>query len=137
MFLFWVPQIRFLLQKRCSTLAWHGLLLCKIPAWAWRAFSFISRSNFDLKFLSSEQSVFVFLVILSSGVHYVVQRINYRRDLARIERFVSEARSAAWGPRMVPLEGKRKVRTLFIDRILENADCDWVRFGLTWEDDLT
>lgn len=47
--------------------------------------------------------------MLTSGVHYAIQRINYRNDLTRIEKFVSEARSSAWGPRMVPLEGKRKV----------------------------
>lgn len=35
--------------------------------------------------------------------------MNFKRDLERIERFRGEARSAAWGPKLVPLEGKRKV----------------------------
>ncbi|THH08656.1 hypothetical protein EW145_g2574 [Phellinidium pouzarii] len=55
-------------------------------------------------------SVLVFLIALSSGVHYVIQRINYKNDLARIDRFVSDARLAAWGAKMIPLEGRRKVR---------------------------
>ncbi|KAI5124917.1 hypothetical protein M0805_007345 [Coniferiporia weirii] len=55
-------------------------------------------------------SVLVFLIALSTGVHYVIQGMNYKSDLARINRFVSEARLAAWGAKMVPLEGKRKVR---------------------------
>lgn len=52
----------------------------------------------------------VFLVVLTSGLHYLVQRLNYKKDLARIERFVSDARSAAWGPKMIPVEGRRKVK---------------------------
>ncbi|EJD01100.1 DnaJ-domain-containing protein [Fomitiporia mediterranea MF3/22] len=55
-------------------------------------------------------SVVIFLVVLSSGLQYVIQRINYKNDLARIDRFVTEARLAAWGSRMVPMEGRRKVR---------------------------
>ena len=73
-------------------------------------------------------------MILSSGVHYTIQRINYRNDLARIDRFVSEARSAAWGPRMVPLEGKRKVRPhlnlMANPRELIGAGCDQVRVNM-------
>lgn len=56
------------------------------------------------------QSVFVFLTIFTSGLQYLIQRINYKRDLERIERFVGEARAAAWGPKMIPIEGKRKVQ---------------------------
>ena len=51
----------------------------------------------------------VFLVVLTSGLHYLVQRLNYQKDLARVERFVRDARSAAWGPKMIPVEGRRKV----------------------------
>jgi len=54
--------------------------------------------------------VFVFLIILTSGLQYLVQRINYKRDLERIERIVSKAKAAAWGPKMIPINGKRKVR---------------------------
>jgi len=54
--------------------------------------------------------VLVFLIILTSGLQYLVQRINYKRDLERIERIVSKAKTAAWGPKMIPINGKRKVR---------------------------
>jgi hypothetical protein len=36
--------------------------------------------------------------------------MNYKRDLERVERFVREARASAWGPKMIPTEGKKKVR---------------------------
>jgi DnaJ homolog subfamily C member 1 len=39
----------------------------------------------------------------------LVQRMNYTRDLQRIEKIRGEARSAAWGPKLVPSEGQRKV----------------------------
>ncbi|KAJ7781150.1 DnaJ domain-containing protein [Mycena metata] len=55
-------------------------------------------------------SVFVFLVLVTSGFHYVVQHINYRSDLQRIHRFVKEAQLAAWGPKLIPVEGQRKVK---------------------------
>ncbi|KIM46104.1 hypothetical protein M413DRAFT_441171 [Hebeloma cylindrosporum] len=55
-------------------------------------------------------SVFVFLTMLTSGLQYVIQRINYKRDLERIELIVSKAKSAAWGPKLVPVSGRRKVR---------------------------
>ncbi|KAH7887670.1 DnaJ-domain-containing protein [Phlebopus sp. FC_14] len=55
-------------------------------------------------------TVLVFLTILTTGLQYVVQTINYRRDLARIGRTMHDARLAAWGPKMTPLEGKRKVK---------------------------
>lgn len=47
--------------------------------------------------------------MLTSGLQYVIQRINYKRDLERIELIVSKAKSAAWGPKLVPLSGRRKV----------------------------
>jgi DnaJ family protein C protein 1 len=56
------------------------------------------------------QTVVMFLVLLTSGLHYLVQRITYKTDLARVERFIHDARAAAWGPRMVPVDGRRKVR---------------------------
>lgn len=55
------------------------------------------------------QSVLAFLTILTSGLQFLVQNMNYKRDLQRIEKFRGEARSAAWGPKLVPLGGKRKV----------------------------
>ncbi|KAI0268247.1 DnaJ-domain-containing protein [Gloeopeniophorella convolvens] len=55
-------------------------------------------------------TVLVFLTILTSGLHYVVQRMNYKRDLARIEHILEQARSTAWGPKMIPLGNRRKVK---------------------------
>ena len=54
----------------------------------------------------------MFLIILTSGLQYLVQRINYKRDLQRIERIVGKAKAAAWGPKMIPTNGRRKVRSL-------------------------
>jgi len=54
--------------------------------------------------------VLVFLVILTSGLQYVVQKMNYARDLEKVRQTIRNARLAAWGPKMVPLEGRRKVK---------------------------
>ncbi|KAI0921080.1 hypothetical protein AcW1_004826 [Taiwanofungus camphoratus] len=52
-----------------------------------------------------------FLTTVSSCVQYLVQRMNYQRDLKRIEWIISQAKSAAWGSKMIPAtEGQRKVR---------------------------
>ena len=66
---------------------------------------------------SVRQSAVIFLILVTTGLHYLVQRINYRSDLARIERVVREARLAAWGPKLVPLEGQRKVRHPFTAKV--------------------
>ncbi|KAG6866443.1 hypothetical protein C0991_003961 [Blastosporella zonata] len=55
-------------------------------------------------------SVLGFLVILTSGLQLLVQRLNYKKDLERIQRFVQQAKAAAWGPKAIPLEGQRKVK---------------------------
>ncbi|KAJ7590901.1 DnaJ domain-containing protein [Mycena floridula] len=55
-------------------------------------------------------SVFVFLAILTCGMQYIVQGLNYKRDLQKVERIIAEAKLAAWGTKMVPIEGARKVR---------------------------
>lgn len=52
----------------------------------------------------------VFLAVITAGMQHVVHRMNYTRDLARIERFQNEARRQAWGPKMIKIEGRRKVR---------------------------
>ncbi|KAF6762257.1 DnaJ domain-containing protein [Ephemerocybe angulata] len=54
--------------------------------------------------------VFSFLIIVTSGLQYMVQGFNYKKDLARIEQITGKAKAAAWGPKMVPIAGKRKVR---------------------------
>ncbi|KAI0832395.1 DnaJ-domain-containing protein [Trametes gibbosa] len=55
-------------------------------------------------------TVLTFLVILTSGLQYLVQKMNYNRDLKRVEQIRDQARAAAWGAKMTPLEGQRKVR---------------------------
>ncbi|KAH7921821.1 DnaJ-domain-containing protein [Leucogyrophana mollusca] len=55
-------------------------------------------------------TVLVFLTILTSSLQYLVQRLNYTRDLARIEQTIRDARLAAWGQKMEPLQGRRKVK---------------------------
>ncbi|KAF8812521.1 DnaJ-domain-containing protein [Phlegmacium glaucopus] len=75
-------------------------------------------------------SVFVFLTILTSGLQYLVQRINYKRDLERIERIVGKAKAAAWGPKMVPINGKRKVRV----NLGDSRDGDGEYTGTKWLD---
>ncbi len=52
----------------------------------------------------------VFLTILTSGLQYLVQKLNYKRDLGRIEKIQRDARLAAWGAKLVPIDGQRKVR---------------------------
>ncbi|THH32944.1 hypothetical protein EUX98_g1297 [Antrodiella citrinella] len=54
--------------------------------------------------------VFMFLVLITSGMQYLVQRLNYRRDLERVEWIIQQAKSAAWGSKMIPGEGQRKVK---------------------------
>ncbi|CAK5275597.1 unnamed protein product [Mycena citricolor] len=55
-------------------------------------------------------SVFIFLVFVTSTFHYMAQRVNYKNDLERIDRIVKEAQLAAWGPKLVPIDGQRKVK---------------------------
>lgn len=93
----------------------YWVLLFTISTWSWR--ELIPSFWYPLAFLRKDytlffQFVFVFLIILTSGLQYLVQRINYKRDLKRIERIVSKAKAAAWGPKMIPINGKRKVRSI-------------------------
>jgi hypothetical protein len=55
------------------------------------------------------QTVLVFLTALSTGLHYIIQHMNYKRDLARVEYIISQAKQAAWGPKMLPVGSRRKV----------------------------
>lgn len=55
-------------------------------------------------------SVLTFLIFLTSGLQYLVQKINYTRDLVRIGQIVTSARTAAWGPKLIPINGTRKVK---------------------------
>ncbi|KAG0709715.1 DnaJ-domain-containing protein [Suillus ampliporus] len=55
-------------------------------------------------------TVLIFLTVLTSGLQYLVQTLNYKRDLRRVEQTIRDARLAAWGQKMEPLQGKRKVK---------------------------
>jgi hypothetical protein len=55
--------------------------------------------------------VLVFLTLLTSVLQYTVQRMTYQNDLRRIETIIGNAKLAAWGPKMIPVDGKRKVCT--------------------------
>ncbi|KAI0796690.1 DnaJ-domain-containing protein [Abortiporus biennis] len=55
-------------------------------------------------------TVLIFLTILSSGLQYLVQKLNYKRDLNRIEEIIAQAKSAAWGSSITPPKGQRKVK---------------------------
>ena len=46
--------------------------------------------------------------MLTSGLQYLVQKMNYNRDLKRVHEIRDQARAAAWGQKMTPLEGQRK-----------------------------
>lgn len=65
------------------------------------------------------QTVMVFLVMITSGVQYLVLKMNYNRDLRRIEEIVGKARTAAWGAKLSPVEGQRKVNCFGALRLTE------------------
>ncbi|BEJ11901.1 hypothetical protein CspHIS471_0203610 [Cutaneotrichosporon sp. HIS471] len=54
--------------------------------------------------------VFVFLTLLTSGLHYVVLRMNHARDTRRVTYFTAAARKAASGAK-----GRRKVRVPMVE----------------------
>jgi hypothetical protein len=76
--------------------------------------------------------------MLTSGLQYVIQRINYKRDLERIELIVNKAKSAAWGPKLVPVSGRRKVNfflapiVFFLSERADSLTHYKPRFVLTW-----
>ena len=49
------------------------------------------------------------MTFLTSILQYTVQRMTYKNDLRRIETIIKDAKLAAWGPKMIPIDGKRKV----------------------------
>ena len=63
----------------------------------------------ELGLTHTRQTVLVFLIMITSGLQYLVQKMNYNRDLKRIEEIVGQARAAAWGSKLNPVEGQRKV----------------------------
>ncbi|TEB35708.1 DnaJ-domain-containing protein [Coprinellus micaceus] len=81
--------------------------------------------------------VFSFLVIVSSALQYMVQSMNYKRDLVRIEHITGKAKAAAWGPKLVPIAGKRKVRVNLGEAHDEDGnvtDSRWIDMIVSGED---
>lgn len=118
----------------------HWILLLALPPWSWCMLFFAPSCMSLISCLP--QFVIGFLTILTSGLQYLIKSINYKKDLERIELIVAKAKSAAWGPKMVPLPGKRKVRvnlgeardengevtgSKFLDMIVEGSDVFLVR----------
>ncbi|KZP32971.1 DnaJ-domain-containing protein [Athelia psychrophila] len=54
--------------------------------------------------------VSVFLISFTSLLQYIVQHMTYKIDIERIEKIIGEAKSAAWGPKMIPVQGSRKLK---------------------------
>lgn len=75
------------------------------------------------------QSVSVFLIILTSGLQYIVLHMNYKRDLVRIERISKDARLAAWGPKLIPVDGQRKVKVNLGGNMSRDEDGNVVNRG--------
>ncbi|KAJ3555540.1 hypothetical protein NP233_g12183 [Leucocoprinus birnbaumii] len=73
-------------------------------------------------------TVLVFLTMFTSALQYLVQKMNYKKDMARIELITSRAKRAAWGPKMIPTTGQRKVRV----SLGEQVDEDGFAEGTKW-----
>lgn len=56
------------------------------------------------------QTVLIFLALLTSALQNVVHRLNHKKEVERVQRFMLLARKAAWGPKLVKNNGSRKVR---------------------------
>ena len=90
-------------------MARNGILLFKIQARPGRELP-SSLDVLDIEWGVIVKTVSVFLVLITSGLQYLVQNMNYKRDLARIDDVLQKARSAAWGNSLTPAQGQRKVR---------------------------
>ncbi|KAM6495810.1 hypothetical protein JOM56_008516 [Amanita muscaria] len=55
-------------------------------------------------------TVSTFLITLTSILQYVIQGINYKNDHKRVQHIIQQARLAAWGPKLTPTAGQRKVK---------------------------
>jgi DnaJ homolog subfamily C member 1 len=67
----------------------------------------VAQAFTDVNFIT--QTVVVFLALLTSAMQYAVQTMTYKTDLERVNRFIREAKLAAWGANLVPVQGQRKV----------------------------
>ncbi|KAG9218985.1 hypothetical protein CCMSSC00406_0001395 [Pleurotus cornucopiae] len=55
-------------------------------------------------------TVLGFLVVLTCGLQYIIQNMTYKTHLKRIEKIVQDAQQAAWGAKMIPGEGEKRVK---------------------------
>ena len=102
-------------------MAWNRLLLLAFPPRSRRK-SFYTLTKSQQLTSISYKAVLSFLVFLTSLLQYMVQRINHKKDLARIELILVRARKAAWGPKLIPTGGQRKVRVNLGDEHDEDGD---------------
>jgi len=70
--------------------------------------------------------VSIFLISFTSLLQYIVQHMTYKMDIQRIEKIVSEAKAAAWGPKMIPVQGSRKLKMTLAN---PTTDSDGKRVG--------
>jgi hypothetical protein len=70
--------------------------------------------------------VFVFLTLLTSGLHYVIMRMNHARDTRRVNYFTEAARKAASGAK-----GRRKVRIPMVEGAMGGESLELVVDGET------
>lgn len=85
----------------------NGLLLLKVSSGFGGASGIIK--NLIANSIYVLQTVSLFLIIISSILQYVIQGINYKSDSKRVQHIIKEARLAAWGAKLVPVPGQRKV----------------------------
>ena len=70
-------------------------------------------ANHRKNYRAGTQTVSTFLVLLTTGLQYMVQRLNYAKDLERIERIRQDAKTTAWGNRLVAPEGQKKASAIW------------------------
>ncbi|TFK23248.1 DnaJ-domain-containing protein [Coprinopsis marcescibilis] len=108
-----------------------------VPKWRGTGY-YYSRFRPGLGFVAT------FLIVLTSALQYLVQSLNYKRDLGRIAAITNKAKAAAWGPKMIPLNSARKVRvnlgdahdedgnvydTRWIDMVVDSSDVYMLQDG--------
>lgn len=107
-------------------MARNRLLLLTFQAWTGRMYPAFEHSHNPSD--KPIQTVTVFLIVLTSALQLLVQKMNYKRDLARIELITSRARRAAWGPKMTPASGQRKVRVSLGEQHDEDGFVEGTKF---------
>ncbi|KAF8621683.1 hypothetical protein AX15_007696 [Amanita polypyramis BW_CC] len=96
-------MVASILRKSESRLRYDFFYKNGVPRWRGTGYYYS-------RFRPGLGTVSVFLIILTSALQYVIQGMNYKSDSKRVQHVIGEARLAAWGPKLVPLTGQRKVK---------------------------